>query len=255
MQLKSDAVPHLVKFNWRAYDTIRYPLPSGPISLFTDQVSYCPDRVTAKAEEEILNWLLATPPARSVLLANLELPTETYAQTSIIEPILDRWPTRKPGDLDMLLLPHQDDPSGVISIQAKRVKVEATSTDHDRVSHRHLGNLATVIEQANGSREIGFHLNYAMVIIQIDGMERSEFNFLARNTTEAQFNRIYHRTWNSPLHSDVGIIFVEIAQPTGASIDDAGVIAIAVDKPAKPLEQPVSLNAKVRQFTRHVASL
>jgi hypothetical protein len=71
--------------------------------------------------------------------------------------------------------------------------VEAISTYRDRVSHRQLGNLTEVVEQANGSREIGFHLNYAMVVIQIDGMERSEFNFLARNTTDAQFNRIYHR--------------------------------------------------------------
>jgi hypothetical protein len=86
-------------------------------------------------------------------------------------------------------------------------------------------------------------------------MERSEFNFLARTTTEGQFNRIYHRALDSPLHSDVGLIFIEISQPTGASIDNAGFIAISVDKRAKPLEQPVALNARVRQLTQQMRSL
>src|SRR5271157_2657869 len=106
-------MPHLVQFNWRAYDTIRYPLPTGPISLFTDEAPYCVDRVTAKAEAEILNWLLETPPARDVLFTNLDVPAATYAQTSIIEPILDRRPRLKPGDLDMLLVPQPGDPSRV----------------------------------------------------------------------------------------------------------------------------------------------
>jgi hypothetical protein len=57
------------------------------------------------------------------------------------------------------------------------------------------------------------------------------------------------------LHSDVGLIFIEISQPTGASIDNAGFIAISVDKRAKPLEQPVALNAKVRQLTQQMLSL
>lgn len=248
-------MPHLVQFNWRGYDTIRYPFPTSPVSLFTDEVPYCADRVTAKAEAEILNWLLGTPPARDLLFTNLDLPAATYAQTSIIEPILDRRPTRKPGDLDMLLVPQPDDPSRVISIQAKRVKVEAVNTYRDDVSNRQVGNLTAVVEQANGSRELGFHLNYAMIVVQVDGLERSEFNFLARTTTEGQFNRIYHRAWDSPLHSDVGLIFIEISQPTGASIDIAGFIAISVDKRAKPLEQPVALNAKVRQLTQQRRSL
>jgi hypothetical protein len=176
---------HLVKFNWRAYDTIRHPLPSGSISLFTDRMPYCDDRITSKGEAEILNWMLGTPPARDLLFANLDVPIMTYAQTSIIEPILDRRPTRRPGDLDLLLVPQPCDPSRAISIQAKRVKVEAVNTHRDNVSNRHIGNLTALMEQANGSRELGFHMNYAVVVVEIDGIERSEFNFLARTTTEA----------------------------------------------------------------------
>lgn len=244
-----------MKFNWRAYDTIRYPLPTGPVALFTDQVPYSTDRVTAKAEAEILNWLLQTSPARDLLFTSLNLPAATYAQTSIIDPILHSRPARKPGDLDMLLVPQQGDPSRVISIQAKRVKVQAIGRSRDDVSNRHVGNLTDVVQQANGSRELGFHLNYAMVVVQIDGIERSEFNFLARTTTERQFNRIYHRVWDSPLHSDVGVIFIEISQPTGASIDNSGFIAISVDKRAKPLDQPLALNARVRQLMQQRHSL
>lgn len=104
-------------------------------------------------------------------------------------------------------------------------------------------------------RDLGFHLNYAMVLVVVDGTARSEFNFLARHTTPGQFNRVYDRVWNSPLHSDVGMIFIEISQPTGASVDNAGYIAIYVDKRAKPIEQPTSLTANVRQLTKCVPSL
>jgi hypothetical protein len=248
-------MPHQIQFNWRAYDTIRYPLPTGPKSLFEDEVPYCSDRVTDKSEAEILNWILRTPPARDLLFTNLDLLPTTYAQTSVIEPVLDRKTTRKPGDLDLILVAQPADPSRVISIQAKRVKVEAVNTYRDNVSNRHLGNVSVVIEQANGSRGLGFHLNYAMILIQVDGMARSEFNFLARGTTEGQFNRIYDRAWNVPLHSDVGLIFMEIAQPTGASIENSGYIAISVEKRSRPIEQPVSMNAKVRQLIQERSSM
>jgi hypothetical protein len=115
-------------------------------------------------------------------------------------------------------------------VQAKRVKVEALTTYRDAVSNRHLGNLADLIEQANGSREFGFHLNYAMIVVQIDGPQRSEFNFLARTTTPEHFSRIYHRAWDSPLHEDVGNDFCRDFAPTGASVDNSGFIAIPVDK-------------------------
>ena len=250
-----ERMPHLVQFNFRGYDTIRYPLPTGPVALFTNEVPYCADRVTTKAEAEILNWLLGTLPARDLLFTNLDLPAATYAQTSITEPILDRRPIRKTGDLDMLLVPQPCDPSRVVSIQAKRVKVEAVSTYRDNVSNRHIGNLTAVVEQANGSRDLGFHLNYAMVVVQVHGVKRSEFNFLARTTTEEQFNRIYHCAWDSPLHSDVGRSLSRFRNPRERVSTMQGFIAISVDKRAKPLEQPVALNAKVRQLTQQMPSL
>jgi hypothetical protein len=246
---------HTVQFQWRAFDTAVYPFPPGPISFFTDGASYSSDRVTSKAEAEIINWVLRTPPARELLLANLKVPEAAYVQASVREPILDRRPARKPGDLDLLLLSDPNDPSRAISIQAKRIKVEAVTTYRDDVCNRQLGNLSDLIEQANGSRELGFHLNYAMVIVQCDGIRRSEFNFLGRTTTSGQFRRIYHRTWNSPVHSDVGVIFVEISQPTAASIDRAGVVAICVDKEAKCIDQPSSLTARMRQLTNQMRSL
>ena len=178
-----------------------------------------------------------------------------YAQASVIEPVLDRKLGQKPGDLDMLLLPVFDDPSHAISIQVKRVPVKAVDTGKDRVGRHNLGDLTALAEQANGSRELGFHINYAMVIVQVDGARRTGYNFAFRTTTPGQFKRIYHRTWDLPWHPDVGIIFVEIAQPTQARISEAGMVLICVDKFARPIEQRTSLTAKVLQLTREKRSL
>jgi hypothetical protein len=238
-----------LRFNSIAYDSTQLPLGSPSTALFVDRALSSHERVTDIDEEKTLSWLLCTPPVRKLVFANLGLTDAAYARISVREPILDHRPTKKPGDLDVLLLPSIDDPSHAISIQAKRIKVKAVDTYRDNVTNRHLGNLTDLIEQANGSRELGFHLNYAMVIVQVDGERRSDFNFFYRTTSPGQFNRIYHRTRDRAWHPDVGIIFVEIAQPTADSIHRAGLVGICVDKLAREIEQHISLTAKVRQLT------
>ena len=72
------------------YDSCQCPPPSEHAVLFTGLGSSSPERVTGIIEEEILRWLLRTPPARKLLFAKLELSEKAYAQASVIEPVLDR---------------------------------------------------------------------------------------------------------------------------------------------------------------------
>jgi hypothetical protein len=152
-----------------------------------------------------------------------------------------------------LLVAHLD-PEQSISIQAKRVKVEAMDTLRDKVSNRHLGSLKDLIDQANASQNLGFHLNYALVIIQVDGIARSEVNALRRGITTGSLTRIYNQIIDSPLHPDVGVIYVEISQPTPVSVDRAAMVAVCVDKHAVSLDQPRRLTARVRQLMTNCLS-
>ncbi len=239
-----------LKFHFSAFDSFDYPL-RDPVKLFSEDGSMG-DRVTAQIESEAVRWLLRTHVARELIWEELNLPRQTYAQSGVIQPVIAD-PKKKPGDVDLLLVPHFR-PEGAISIQTKRVKVEAVDTLRDKVSNRHLGNLKDLIDQANASRDLGFHLNYAVVIIQVDGIARSGVNALYRGITTRQFTRIYNLVIGSPVHRDVGVVFIEISQPTCTNVTRTGVVAVCVDKPAVPLDQSVRLTAGVRELMANCPS-
>jgi len=112
-----------------------------------------------------------------------------------------------------------------------------------------------LVEQANSSsREIGFRENYALVLVECYGVGRSEHKFLARGSSPAVFRRIYHMTRDQPLHPDVGLIFVEITQPTRTGVDRGGMVAVCADKRATPLDQAPGMTARVRRLVAHKTS-
>jgi hypothetical protein len=237
-----------IQFRFRAFDTFSAAPGAtlySPIRFFDGSGPESGERVTDRVEGQIIDWLVAFPPARELLLEELGLAAGTFVQTSVIEPLIERNRRKQPGDIDLILVP---EPHRAIAIQVKRVRMLAETTHRDSTPGRQLGNITKLIEQANGSREIGFHANYALVLVECYGVERSEYNFLARGSSPGVFRRIYHLTKDQPLHSDVGLIFVEIIQPTRTSVDRAGVVAICVDKPAIEQEQPPDLTARVRQL-------
>lgn len=237
-----------IQFRFRAFDTFSAP-PGGtldsPIRFFDGPGPESGERVTHRAEGQIVDWLIAFPPARGLLLEELGLAAGTFVQTSVIEPLIERNRKKPPGDIDLILVP---EPHRAIAIQVKRIRVMAQTTHRDSTPGRQLGNITKLIEQANGSREIGFRANYALVLVECYGPARSEHNFLARGSSPGVLRRIYHLTKEQPLHSDVGLVFVEIIQPTLTSVDRAGVVAICVDKPAIEQDQPPDLTARVRQL-------
>lgn len=244
-----------IQFRSRAFCTFR-SLPGsclGPIiRLFDDASPKSDERVTDRSEKEIVDWFIGMRPAREILLDELGLPADTYIQTNVAEPLLERNRREPPGDIDLILVP---DPRQAIAIQVKRIRVLADTTHRDRTPGRQLGNVTRLVEQANGSRKIGFCANYALVLIECDGTQRSEYNFLLRDTSPDVFRRIYHLAKDQPIHPDVGLIFVEITQPTNASVDYAAVVAVCEDKRATRLDQPPELSARVRGLLAHKPSM
>lgn len=239
-----------LKFRFSAFDTFNYPL-QAPVRLFSGE-GPIGDSVTVQIESEAVRWLLRTPVARNLLWEELKLPAQTYVKAGVVEPLIaDR--NQKPGDIDLLFVEGLA-PERSISIQAKRVTIAAKDTFRDKISRGHLGRLKDLIDQANASQKLGFHRNYAMVIIQVDGVARSDLNFLSRGITNRQLTRIYEQIIDSPIHPDVGIVYLEISQPTPVSVDKTGLVAVCVDKWAAPLDQPCRLTAGVRQLMANCRS-
>src|SRR5205085_790051 len=150
-------------------------------------------------------------------------------------------PSKKPGDIDLLICdgrrPHQ-----TIAIQCKRVKIRS----NQRMNK--LGNITDAVLQANRQREMGFHRNYLAVLVITDGRSRTENNVVFRGPTAETFGRIYDFTHNQSLHSDVGLIFIELTQPTGKNFREMYDVGICLDKEARPLSQSAALTNRIREL-------
>jgi hypothetical protein len=236
--IDNNGLTSTIQFRFRAFDTFSAPPGAtldSPIRLFGGSGPESTEKVTDRTEGQIADWLVASPPACELLLEELGLGVNTFVQTSVIEPLIERHRRKPPGDIDLILVP---EPHRAIAIQIRRIRVLAETTHRDSTPGRQLGNVTKLIEQASGSREIGVCANYALVLVECYGPARSEHNFIARGSSAGVFRRIYHLTKDQPLHSDVGLIFVEIIQPTRTSVDRAAVVAICMDKPAIELVSP-----------------
>ena len=248
-------VKSTIQFRWRAFDTYSAP-PGARVdprnAFFAGNGPVSDQKITNRSEREIVGWLTDTRPARELLLEELRLPADTYAQASITDPLIEKDRRQPPGDIDLIFVP---DARRAIAIQVKRMRVIAETTHKDRTPGRQLGNITRLVEQANGSRAIGFCENYALVLIECYGPERAEYNFISRGPSPGVFRRIYHITKDQPIHNDVGLIFVEITQPTRSNVDQSGMVAVCMDKPAIPLDQSPGITARVRQLIAHRPSM
>ncbi len=245
-----------LNFRCRAFDTRHFPPEirlDAPATFFDGSGPESIEKVTGWSECRIVDWLVAERSARGLLLEELGLPVDTYIQTNVRRPLIERNRSNPPGDIDLVLVPH---PRRAIAIQVKRVRVIADTMDSDITLGDYEGDIARLIQQANGSVEIGFHADYAMVLVECCGVRRSENNFLFRNATQDVFRkRVYHVTKCQPIHPNVGIIFFEVTQPTKAGHGEAGMVSVCEDKRAARREQKTELTERVYRLMQYKPSI
>lgn len=97
---------------------------------------------------------------------------------------------------------------------------------------------------------MGFHRSYLMVVVQSDGRTRSEMSQMFRGAKDATFRLIYDFPQRESLSDDVGVVFVEIVQPTSRAIGEMAYVGVCVDKQARPRDQSNSLTVRVIDYLR-----
>lgn len=75
-------------------------------------------------------------------------------------------------------------------------------------------------------------------------------NVLFRGPSRETFKRIYEFPQRESLCDDVGIVFVEIVQPTGKSFKRMVNIGVCVDRGAGVLSQPTRLTNRIKEHMR-----
>lgn len=248
----------LLEFETVVFDTMSVAAGCsfpGETAFLVDRPRDGGELVTEKLEDSILRWLVTSPAARSLLLRTFGFEVqEAFVSCSVVQPVIEN-PLRKPGDIDLLLC-RKTDPSRCVAFQSKRVKVEALDTATDKLSNYTIRKLRGVVEQANAMRrQIAFFQNYVLIIIEADTVARSEHNIPNRRVTADKFQRIYDFPDRDALDPEVGIAFIEVVQPTGACIDKAGIVAVAVDVRAKVIQQTDNLTNRVKELIATTVSL
>lgn len=210
--------------------------------LFTTEEDGIEDKVTNQSEEQILQWLISSS-GGSFLLDKLQLSRRALQAFSVRSPVVEN-PNH--SDIDLILC-QPELPQFSIGIQCKRVKIESLNEREDDVNK--LPDIKKAVVQVNKQREnLGFHQNYLLIISQIFGRKFTKENAIFRRARAEARHKIYEFPQRESLHEDVGIIFVEIGQPTGKSFKTQVNICLCVDKEASRLDQSPNLTNRIMQL-------
>lgn len=220
---------------------------SSRIELFKDsnevQKKFSP--VTSINESDITRWLLQKGSTRSLIFEELNIPETAKAQVEIQQPFI-RDVNSKPGDIDILIC-DSNNPTDSIAIECKRVKVKP-----ETFSTGQIGGLRSVrkgVEQVNALAEkYTFARVYLMVIVQVNGKERNDFNQFFRGATKNQKERIYSVPLDQGINAKVGIIFLEIIQVTNRPFEKNGYVGLSLPKLASKRKQLSELSELLEKY-------
>jgi hypothetical protein len=235
-----------IDFHCIGYDTLRLPAGElkGTYTLFTDVNENSIESVTKKSESQIVSRLMTHHLARGILYAKLGLKKESSYRQDVQGPIVTNPSTQ--GDIDLIIWetvnPHQ-----AIAMQCKRVKVMAIDVNNDRVNK--LQEIEFAVEQTNNMFDLfKFSRTYMVLLIAVDGRARNEYNMLSRGATDTTFKQCYDLEVLGRLKKEIGIIIVELIQPSSSSFEKTGMICIGFGREAKRDSQGIRITNCISSF-------
>lgn len=220
-------------------------------NLFTPEDSGIEDKVIDKNEEQILKWFMNSEGGK-FLLAKLGFTNKVYCSFSVREPVVKN---SSYSDIDLILC-ELNLPQFSIGIQCKRVKVESMIYNKEGEKQEEINKLSDIkkaVVQVNKQREhTAFHRNYLLILSQIFGRNFTQENTLFRKPSQETQRRIYEFPQKESLNEDVGIIFVEIVQPTGETFRNRTNIGICIDKEAARIDQTSILTKSIEDLLKQL---
>jgi len=220
------------------------PQTQGKINLFDDTNAYCLSNITDLPETELIHLLMANDGFRSFIFRTLGMSPTAFYKIRVTKPIIDN-PYKKPGDVDLLIC-DRNNPSQAIAFEGKRIKVE-TIDEQDEIIRKLDGkNIVEGVKQARGLRDYGFYNTYLTLLVETDGRNRTKYNEFSRHSNEITLGKLYDFPYRDKLYQEIGIIIIEIVQPTRKHYSEISQVNVGIVKEAKPLQQPVELTNKIR---------
>ena len=210
--------------------------------------------VLKAAEANLVRTIMSHPVLRNSLVGALQRSTQVWWHAGVTDPfITDRY--KQPGDIDLLLC-EKPRPDESVVMEFKRVKVTITGEHQAQVNR--LADVGKGVRQANALRELGFFQTYLCILTVVGAVRQTAHNPLCRGVTAETthdfgdtktFSKIVEFPDREDLHPDVGIVFLELVQPTGKDYRDHGTIRVCVDQKASPQRQSGELTNKINQYS------
>jgi len=211
--------------------------PKRKIEFFVDPPSSSPERVTSLDEKRLVRWLIQCEQAKALIFRKLGRQPSAFYLTEIIEPFYGH----DEGDVDLVICDRLD-PGAAVALECKRIKVEGLDTNNDRMNK--LPHAALAVQQANKLYEkCGFLETYLALLIAVDSAGQLDSNIPCRglrpdSTHNFGENRTQKAILDFPgrhdLNPKIGIIFVEVVQPSGKPIDEMANVRVLLFHPAEP---------------------
>ena len=167
------------------------------------------------------------------------------------------------GDIDLILCPPLL-PSEALVLECKCIKVESVNADQDKMNK--LQRVGGGVCQAKRLYDLhAFFETYLAIITLVDASSQDQdvSNILFRgvrsdttpqdgDTKTTTFKQIVEFPGRSELYSGhydhIGIIHIEVVQPSRLSIDKQATVAVCVFRRAKPREQHNNVTHHIREI-------
>jgi hypothetical protein len=149
------------------------------------------------------------------------------------------------GDVDFVGI-NRCIPTEATCIEFKNVKVEIDNEGNEKVTK--LLKLEKLTKQGNERRGEGFFKTYVAAISSIYSANCEIYNNYLPGMNSQEAKRIYNIQNDYSLDEKVGILIVEIVQPTNKNINDTCCFGVCVARPAKPQEQNEKITSDIKRI-------
>jgi len=256
----------VLTYRQRTFDTVHIAPGQSVQARFFETYPYMDGstRVTEFDEKQIVRWLMLCRNSRDLILEALHLPPAAFYCPEVVSPFY----APGEGDLDLILCPPLS-PDEAVVLECKRVKVESVNSDQDKMNK--LQRVGSGVCQTKRLYNLhAFSETYLAIITEVDATSQDQdvSNVLFRgvrshstpqegDTKTTTFKQIVEFPGRSELYSGhydhIGIIHIEIVQPSRLSIDKRATVAVCTFRRAKQREQHRSVTQNIREIMQNEA--
>jgi len=227
------------------FEATRYPYIDGST------------RVTEFEEKAIVRWLMLCPASRHIVFDELGLPPAAFYGMEIVRPFY----ASGEGDIDLILCP-RGSPNRAVALECKRVKVEIVNAGQDKINK--LQGVAEGVRQANKlyKGRLAFFQTYLAIITEVAAPAQEGEDIPMRglrphstpqrgDTKSTTFRQIVEFPGRDDLDDEVGIVFIEVVQPSRLTIDSQATVRVCVYRRAEKRDQMDTVTNRTIELLDH----